>query len=144
MATEIRELTIDDYDEIIRLWQDAGLEYKPEGRDRREMMAAEMARPFCVFLGLFENDRMIGLGIANWDGRRGWINRVAIDPDLRGKKLAGTIIKACEDFLYEQGAVVICALIHEVNAPSMACFENNGYRCEGEIKYFTKRNSPLD
>ena len=144
MAQEIRTLTIDDYDEIIRVWSDSGLEHKPQGRDRRELMAAEMDRPFCAFIGLFEDDRMIGLGIANWDGRRGWINRVAVDPDYRGKRLAGKIIKACEDFLYEQGALVICTLIHEFNEPSMACFENQGYRCEGEIKYFTKRNSPLD
>ena len=141
---KIRKLDIDDYDGIIRVWSDAGLEFKPQGRDRREMIALEMALPQCAFFGLYEDERMIGVVIVNWDGRRGWINRLAIDPDYRGKRLAGELIKAGEDFLYAKGAVVICGLIHEINFPSMSCFENYGYSCESEIKYFTKRNSPLD
>ena len=42
MDGRIKPLTIDDYDEIIRVWSDAGLPYKPKGRDSREMMAKEM------------------------------------------------------------------------------------------------------
>lgn len=144
MAAKLRDLTIDDYDQIICLWQDAGLEHRPQGRDSLEMMGKEMASPHCAFFGLFEEGRMVGVGIANWDGRRGWVNRVAIDPDQRGKRYASVIIKACEDFLRECGAVVICALIFELNTPSMSCFENEGYVCDSTFKYFSKRNSPLD
>jgi GNAT superfamily N-acetyltransferase len=144
MDTEIRRLTIDDYDEIIRVWSDAGLEHKPQGRDSRDMIASEMALPQCAFFGLFEGGRMIGAGIANWDGRRGWINRVAIDPDRRGKRLAARIIRACEGFLAGQGAIVICGLVHEINSPSMTCLEREGYACMNEIKYFSKRRSPMD
>ncbi|MEW6411100.1 MAG: GNAT family N-acetyltransferase [Candidatus Zixiibacteriota bacterium] len=141
MAREIRILSIDDYDDIIRVWSIAGLPYKPKGRDSRESMAREMANSICAFYGLFEDDAMIGVVIANFDGRRGWINRLAIDPDFRGKQLAGELIAHAEEFLRERGAVVICALIEEINYPSISCFQNNGYRCEHNIKYFTKRPS---
>jgi len=142
MAREIRRLTIDDYNEIIRIWADAGLPYKPRGRDSSEMMAKEMQHPTSAFFGLFEDGRMIGVGIANFDGRRGWINRVATDPDHRGSGFAWLIIEACETFLREAGAVVICTLIEEMNTPSMACFEKAGYSCEEPIMYWTKRPSP--
>jgi GNAT superfamily N-acetyltransferase len=141
MAQEIRRLTIDDYDEIIRVWAESGLPFKPKGRDSLGLMAKEMTNTNCAFFGLFENERMIGVIIANFDGRRGWINRLAIDPDRRGEKLAARLIEVAEEFLRSAGAVVICALIEEVNYPSISCFQNNGYNCEHNIKYFTKRPS---
>jgi GNAT superfamily N-acetyltransferase len=142
MDRELRLLTIEDYDDIIRLWSDAGLPYKPNGRDSRIMMQKEMQFAGCAFFGLYENDRMVSVGIANFDGRRGWVNRVAVDPDQRGKRLAAIIIEQCEQFLREQGAVVMTALIEEMNAPSVSCFHHSGYRCEHNILYFTKRDSP--
>ncbi len=144
MSFEIRKLTIVDFDDIHRVWADSGLPTKPNGRDSREMIAKEMQKPVVAYFGLYENDNMIGVGIANFDGRRGWVNRVAIDPDHRGNKLAAMIINACEKFLYESGAVVICALIEDENTPSMACFTNSGYTAEKEIIYWTKRRSKED
>lgn len=144
MPTEIRRLSIADYEAIISLWGDAGLPCKPLGRDSREMMAKEMAMPQCAFFGLFDGERMLALGIANFDGRRGWVNRVAVDPDHRGRRLAAEIMRECEQFLREQGAVVMCALIEEINGPSITCFQNAGYVCEPPIRYFTKRRSADD
>ena len=138
MAENIRKLTIDDYDDIIRVWSDSGLPTRPQGRENREVFAREMADPNVAVFGFFENDRMLAVGIANWDGRRGWINRVAVDPDSRGRGLGGMMIRECENFLKEKGALVMAALIEEVNTPSMACFEKAGYNCLPEIKYFSK------
>jgi N-acetylglutamate synthase len=141
MAHQIRRLTRDDYDDMIRVWADAGLPYKPKGREQRESIAAEVAFSGSAFFGLFEDGRMIGVAIANWDGRRGWINRLAIDPECRGRGLAGELIRSCEQFLETQGAQVIAALIEELNLPSMAAFAKEGYECLPEIKYFSKRKS---
>lgn len=139
MNKEIRRLTMDDYDDIIRIWQIAGLPHKPNGRDSRTMMAVEMRREQCIVVGLYLDGRMVGVGMAQYDGRRGWINRVAIDPDHRGIGLGREIIAECEAWLNTFGEVVICALIEDENAPSMSCFENAGYTCENTIKYWTKR-----
>jgi ribosomal protein S18 acetylase RimI-like enzyme len=86
---------------------------------------------------------MLGVVIANYDGRRGWINRLAIHPDHRGVGLAGKLMHEAESFLESQGAVVMCGLIEELNTPSMACFEKEGYICESKFKYFAKRKSNL-
>ena len=143
MNTSIRRLSIADYDDVIRLWSNAGLPFRPLGRDSRESMTKEMALPQCRFFGLFDGDTMLGVAIANYDGRRGWINRMAVHPDYRGRGLAGQLVRECESFLESQGAVVICGLIEEVNTPSMACFEKAGYECLSNIKYFAKRQSKL-
>lgn len=141
MDFSIRSLTIDDYDRMVRLWLDAGLTFRPKGRDSREMLEVEMSRDYCAFFGLFVEQRMVGVAIANWDGRRGWVNRVAVHPDFRGQRLASKLIDKCEEFLRECGALVICALIEDPNLPSMSAFEHAGYSCLDEIKYFSKRKS---
>jgi N-acetylglutamate synthase len=141
MATNIRRLSIADYDDIIKLWSIAGLPFKPKGRDSRESLAREMALPQCRFFGLYEGDLMLGVILANYDGRRGWLNRMAVHPDYRGQGLAAQLITEGEAFLEAQGAVVICGLIEEMNTPSMACFSKAGYQCLNEIKYFSKRKS---
>ena len=134
-------MSIDDYQEIVNLWADAGLPYKPNGRDSRAMMAKEMEQAGVAYFGLYENSRLLALGIANYDGRRGWINRVAVDPDRRGDGLAGMIIEECEEFMRAKGAVVLTALIEDINEPSISCFQKAGFTCDRSWLYFAKRDS---
>ncbi|MBU0614590.1 MAG: GNAT family N-acetyltransferase, partial [Nanoarchaeota archaeon] len=41
-----------------------------------------------IILVLRHEGRIIGTSIGTFDGRKGWINRVAVDPDFRGRRLA--------------------------------------------------------
>ena len=141
MDTKICKLTIDDYDEIIRIWAISGLPYKPKGRDSKELMAKEMQNINCCYFGLYKNAQLIGTAISNYDGRRGWVNRVAIDPDFRQRGYAGNLIDACIKQLESLGAVVICALIEEINYPSITTFNKAGFTAEEKFLYFTKRQS---
>jgi len=141
MGTEIRRLTIDDYDEILRVWAEAGLPFKLQGRDHRDRIAVEMQRTETGFFGLLEDGRMLAVGLACFDGRKGWIQRVAVDPDRRGEGLGGKIITGCEEFLGELGAEVISCLIEDLNTPSMSLFRKADYECWTDILYFSKRTS---
>ena len=141
MSVILKRLSIDDYEEIVNLWADAGLPFKPKGRDSRAMMAKEMQQKGVAYFGLYEESKMQAVGIANYDGRRGWINRVAVDPDRRGEGLAGMIIEECEKFMRSRGAVVMTALIEEINEPSISCFQKAGFICEKSWLYFAKRDS---
>ena len=142
MDKRIRRLTIEDYDDIIGVWSRAGLPYRPTGRDNRELLAKEMARENCDFIGMFDGEALIGLAIAGFDGRRGWVNRLAVDPDYRHQGIAGELIELCEKSLSRFGVVVVCAIVEEHNAPSMGLFDKNGYKCEKELVIWTKRPSP--
>jgi len=141
MAQEVRKLTIDDYDALIKVWADAGLPYRPFGRDSRERMEIEMQREDTEFIGLFLNGRLVALGLVTYDGRKGWINRVAVDPDYRNQGFASRIIEESERFLHGLGAEIIACLIEEYNTPSMALFQKHGYLYGEDIHYFSKRKS---
>lgn len=148
MQYQIRKLTIDDYDDLIALWVRSDLSHRPKGRDSREAMKPEMERAETIFLGMFDpaegGKKMIGSILGNSDGRKGWINRLAIDPDYRGKGLAGILIEECEKALYKLGLKVIAALIEGDNKSSESAFSKVGYSYGNDIKYYSKRFSDED
>ena len=116
--------------------------FRPRGRDSHAHIAQEMERTDTAFIGIFDNNKLVAVGLATYDGRKGWINRVAVDPDYRGRGLAGIIITACEQFLEGIGAEIIACLIEDYNKPSMALFQKHGYILGKDILYFSKRKSP--
>lgn len=144
MEYPIRHLDVSDYDDIIALWSRAGLKFRPRGRDSREAMSREFARAETCFLGMFDGDNMIGVIVGTSDGRKGWLNRLAIDPDYRGRGLAAHLIKAAEAFLNGFGIKVLAGLIEDWNTPSMSAFEKAGYVFYDDIVYCSKRTSEDD
>lgn len=141
MEYAIKPLDITDYNDLISLWQACGLPHRPKGRDSRESLRREFIREETCFLGLYDDDKLIGSIIGSSDGRKGWINRLAVHPDYRGKKLAGILIKACEEFLHDLGLEVIACLVEDWNTPSLSTFKNAGYDITNEILYCSKRPS---
>lgn len=138
---DIRRLTIEDYDAVIALWQRAGLtSLRPAGRDSREAFAKQLAGGQ-IAIGLEEDDRLIGVVVATHDTRKGWINRLAIDPDFRRRGYAQRLVEAAEAALRESGLTLIAALIEDDNDASLALFKRLGYAVHTDIYYVSKRDS---
>jgi len=138
---EIRKLTIDQYEELVNLWRRAGLPFKPKGRDSKEAIARQMNANPEFFLGAFENGRLVGAVIVSSDGRKGWINRLAVDPDFRRRGVASTLVAEAERVLRKHGIRIFCALIEDGNEASKRLFKKCGYVEHHDIIYFSKRES---
>lgn len=135
----VRRLTIADYDDLVRVWKNADLSYMPEGRERRDVLQTELERTHCASFGLFIDGEMVGAVLANWDGRRGWISRLAVEPECRGRGYAGILIRSCEGFFEQKGALLMAAFIKEGNTRSMAAFEREGYVCMPKMRLYRKK-----
>jgi len=138
---EIRKLTINDYEEIIKLWTKAKLPFKPKGRDSKEALASQMAANPDFFLGAYEANQLIGVVVLSSDLRKGWINRLAVDPDHFRCGVATTLINASEKTLRKHGVRIFCALIEDYNVASKRLFKKCGYVEHRDIIYFSKRDS---
>ena len=137
----LRCLTIDDHAAILALWQRAGLHsIRPEGRDSRSEFEKQFAGGQ-IAIGLEEDDRLIGVVIVTNDTRKGWINRLAIDPDYRRKGYGEQLVLASEDVLHDAGIHLIAALIEEGNVASLTLFEKLGYATHQHLYYVSKRDS---
>ena len=137
----IRKMNITDYDVLIKLWIKAGLPYRPKGRDRKNKISEELKNPTTNILLMEYEHNMIGSIFATHDGRKGWINRLAITQEFRNKGLAIKLITEAENFLIQQGIEIIACLIEDWNEQSIKLFQKTGYKKHTDIIYFTKRTN---
>ena len=140
MAT-LRRLTIEDYDAVIALWQRSGLlTVRPTGRDSRSEFEKQLQHGQIV-IGLEDGDKLIGVVVATNDTRKGWINRLAIDPEYRRRGYGEELVHAAENALSELGLKIMAALIEDYNKGSLALFNKLGYGPHPEVHYVSKRES---
>jgi N-acetylglutamate synthase len=135
----LRRLTVEDHAAILALWQRAGLHsIRPHGRDSRQALADQLARGQVV-LGLEEDGKLVACVLITDDTRKGWINRLAVDPDYRRRGLAAQLIAEAEKELRARGLQVFSALIESENVESLSLFRREGYKTH-DIVYVSKRD----
>lgn len=137
----IRDFKPEDYDDLVALWETAGLPYRPGGRDSRHRIACETEGDRAVFLVAEEASRPIGAVLGTHDGRKGWINRLAVLPKHRGRGIGRALVAEVERRLLEGGIEIVTCLIEDWNENSMAFFERIGYVAHPEVIYYSKRRS---
>ncbi len=133
---------MEDYDAVVSLWKRSRLPYKPAGRDARERIARELEGAGAVFLVAEHGGQVVGTVFATHDGRKGWINRLAVMPASRRQGVAARLVKEAEHRLAEAGIQIVACLIEDGNADSKEFFQSIGYQRFDEISYFTKKQHP--
>jgi len=136
----IRKLTIANYLEVVKLWEKLGLEIRLNGRDHPDQMKKQLKSDNVVLLGKFVNDILIGVVLVTHDGRKGWMNRLAVNPKYQRKGVAKELISSAERLLFEEFRIEIFgALVSKENLKSDYFFTSVGYEKWEEISYFSKR-----
>ena len=131
-----------DYQEILDLWKRAGLTIRAEGRDSVGAFARQMGWGVQRVAGLRVGGCLVAVAVLTHDGRKGWINRLAVDPAYRRRGLAQRLIAEAERwFIEELGLEIWAALIERENTASQALFESMGYG-RHDLVYMSKRIRP--
>jgi len=128
----------------VALWRRTGSAFRPRGRDSAARIASECRRLPDLLLAAVAGDRLVGAVIGSHDGRRGWINRLAVDPAWRRRGVARRLVRRVEAALHRRGIHVLCALVEEGNRPSRALFRSLGYTHHRRIRYYSRRRLPCD
>ena len=139
---KIRKLRSEDYDQLTALWQKCGLPFKPRGRDSREKISKELTMETAIFLAAELDGQLVGSVLGTHDGRKGWINRLAVAPEFQHRGIAQRLLLEAENALYQLGIEIIACLIEDYNHISMAFFQKEGYTRHNDVFYFTRRKHP--
>jgi ribosomal protein S18 acetylase RimI-like enzyme len=124
---------------MVELWQRANLPFRSGGRDSQDAFAQQLASGVQIVLAYQEGDELIGVLVVTHDSRKGWINRLAVDPSWQHQGIGLRLIRAAEEYLHEQGIQVIAVLIDRDNERSIATFRQAGYNLEPDVLYLSKR-----
>ena len=141
----LRTLAMEDYDRWMAVWDEAGLHsVRPRGRDSREAFAAQLARGTHTMIGLEADGELLGVVLATHDGRKGWINRLAVLPGYRRSGYAALLVAEAEKVLHQQGIAIIAALIEPGNEASLGLLRKMGYEEATGMHYVRKKQGPED
>jgi N-acetylglutamate synthase len=138
----LKPLRGEHVEQLCRLWDAAGLPYRKQGRDEPQRLKRYLNGSRETGWGAFDGDKLVGAALASYDGRKGWIERLAVLPDYRRTGLAKALIVAVTQTLQKAGAMIIAALILESNTASRQLFETCGYKFDPTVCYYTKRDNP--
>ena len=137
----IREFTMDDYEKVVAIWEEAGIHYRPNGRESRTQMAKELKAGQAIFLVAAADQRIAGVVLGTHDGRKGWINRLAVAKDFRRQNIASKLVATLEIRLKALGIEITAGLIEPENTASKSFFYKMEYT-KVPVEYFSKRQSP--
>ena len=126
----IREFRIEDYNEVVSLWQEAGLPLRPG--DEFEDIKLKLDRDSELFLVAEEKNQIVGVVMGAWDGRRGWVNHLAVKPTLQRKGIASALIDELEKRLTVKVARMVNAQVYRENTKSLAFFKARGYEIHSD------------
>jgi ribosomal protein S18 acetylase RimI-like enzyme len=138
---KIRKFNLDDYNQLIDLWIKSKLPYKPKGRDNYYKIKKEIKKENSVFLVAEDNETIIGSIFGTHDGRKGWINRLAILPQYQRRGIAKKLCINVEKKLNKLGIEIIGCLIEDYNLNSFGFFKSIGYNIHNDITYISKRKN---
>lgn len=141
-SIKIRNFVIGDFNDVVNLWKVSGLPYKPKGRDRKEKIEIELEKDCSIFLVAESFKQVVGVVFGTHDGRKGWINRLAVHPDFRTKGIARTLVGEVEKRLLGIGIEIMTSLIERENVESRFVFKKFGFKEWDDIVYFSKRMNP--
>jgi N-acetylglutamate synthase-like GNAT family acetyltransferase len=136
---QIRDFIIGDYEEVISLWKQANLPFKPIGRDRKESIENELVHQNAMFSVAEYQQRIIGTIFATHDGRKGWINRLAVHPAYQHHGVGHLMISEVEKKFDQIGIQIIACLIEDWNTSSVTFFKNLGFFKHDDISYYSNR-----
>ncbi|RZV45493.1 MAG: GNAT family N-acetyltransferase [Acidimicrobiales bacterium] len=133
---EFRTASRDDIPRIIELWDVCGLASGVE-QDTREI--EERLREPDGFFVLGEIDGMLVAGAMGcYDNHRGWVKRVAISPEQRGKGLGRMVVAELERRFLGAGISKLRLAVWDENESALEFWNRMDYVELPDIRYFTK------
>nr|WP_296066744.1 GNAT family N-acetyltransferase [uncultured Actinoplanes sp.] len=120
MPEEIRAFQWSDYDAVAAVWAAAAREVVP-----RAELALKLQRDPQLFL--VAGTPAVGVVMGTYDGRRGWILRLAVHPSHRRRGLASRLVAELEKRFVAIGCPRVNLLVLPDNADGLAFWQALGY-----------------
>jgi ribosomal protein S18 acetylase RimI-like enzyme len=125
--TEIRAMTIADYDDAMALWQvtkGMGL----SAADSREAISHYLERnPGLSFVARLEGGELAGAVLCGHDGRRGYLYHLAVRPDCRKQGLGRELADHCLAALRAEGIDKCHVFVRRSNVAGQSFWQRTGW-----------------
>lgn len=126
----------EDYPAARSLWENAGEGIQVRESDTPEEIEKKLRRDPDLFLVAEADGKLVGTVIGGFDGRRGLIYHLAVDPKIRNEGVGKKLMQEVEKRLKEKGCLRCYLLVTKENEQAMRFYENLEWtRMESVIIY---------
>jgi len=135
----IRPYKPTDEPDVVRLWQRAGLT-RPWNDPKLDIQRKMCVQSEWFVVGVVdgrssEDDRVIASAMAGYDGHRGWINYLAVDPDFQRAGCGRDLMSHLESLLLEAGCPKVNLQVRADNSDAIAFYESIGFLEDKVVSY---------
>ena len=120
-----RGFQLADYDQVAALWRAAGISLS--AGDDEPGLARKLERDPELFFVAEEHGAIVGVVMGCYDGRRGWINHLAVAPEQQRRGLGASLVAELENRFRAIGCAKVNLLIEPSNAGVQTFYERSGY-----------------
>jgi N-acetylglutamate synthase len=137
MDSNIRQMTITDYDNVFRLWQ-ASEGVALSDADSRERIRQYLDRNPGMSFVSSTGGKVVGAVLAGHDGRRGYIHHLAVHPDCRKQGTGRNLVDHCLKALIDKGIRKCHIFIFNDNVPGIEFWKSLGWTPRSDIGVISK------
>jgi ribosomal protein S18 acetylase RimI-like enzyme len=142
MPFEIRAYQEPDISSVVAIWERCGL-VVPGNDPHRDIATKARFQPD-LFLIAQLDWRIVGTVMAGYEGHRGWLNYLAVDPEHQRKGYGRLLVEAAEKRLKELGCPKVNLLVREKDKVPLAFYRAVGYVTEDRINMGKRMEQPQE
>ena len=128
---KFRSYSAQDRDQVISLWQRVLHDDQPHNEASR-VIDAKLAVDEMLFIAE-DNGAIIGSAMAGYDGHRGWLYSVAVDPQHRRNGIGRELLKLAIRTLKSVGCVKVNLQVRATNSQVVEFYESLDFAVEDRI-----------
>ena len=136
---KIRPFVLEDEDAVIALWLKCNL-VRPQNNPQQDIERKLKVNPELFLVGV-EGNKIIATAMGGYEGHRGWVNYLGVDPACQKKGLGRKMMEAIEKKLLERGCPKLNLQVLIGNTGAIKFYERIGYK-KDEVVSFGKRLIP--
>jgi len=121
------EMTIGDFDEVTALWEKTDGVGLDEDTDTRENMAAYLVRNAGLSFVARDGEKIVGAVLCGQDGRRGYMNHLAVSPSHRKHGIGKALVEKCISGLRDQNIVKCSIMVFGDNSTGLGFWKAIGW-----------------
>jgi GNAT superfamily N-acetyltransferase len=118
-----------DFDGVVALWRETGI-FKPYNEPKAEIARIQKNNNCLLYVGR-EGDRVVASVLVGHDGYRGWIYKLAVADDRRGKGFGRKLVQFAEAWLVARGIPKLNLLVRAENPDALEFYKHLGYEAAG-------------
>jgi ribosomal protein S18 acetylase RimI-like enzyme len=123
---KIRPFEAGDETAIIQLWQKCNLS-RPQNDAKKDIKRKMKVHPELFLVGV-EGNKVIATAMGGYEGHRGWVHYLGVDPEHQRKGLGRKMMEAIEKKLIAKGCPKINLMVRNDNLGVVEFYERIGYK----------------